>query len=188
MAESFTLLYQQPKAVLEFDSLCRLLGPLQLSVEHPGTRNVLILDDFGEHVVTTKDDVRASIEQRAEVNVEFWYAENHDLLCQLRFVGDVQVIFFSLRGLSQDECASIRRVILAAIRATDIGVRPLALVFDEEGASADVDWDDVFLGGGTSCGGGEFSLPTLVLLNEDVAKRFEGAKVETFGFGLVRAI
>jgi hypothetical protein len=141
MAERTALLYQMETSENAIDSLSEDFAAVGLSLVHPRSGQVMLLDDEGEQVPASKEELRGRI--ASSVSFQWWFAEDHAVYCRIRVSRGVRIIELGLEGCHPAELAAIGGMLgRRFMRGTP---KSIGLVFDPEGVSEGYDWDRFFL-------------------------------------------
>jgi hypothetical protein len=134
--------HREPRQTLE--SIIESLGSIGITLTHPRNGRITHLVGDGEAVVVTEDELVGGQADWARLTPQLWLSPDTYVACALRPL-DSRVVrhFYSLDGLDAEER---RRLLQWAVNYFRRAVREdtaLLLIADEEGRTADVDWDSV---------------------------------------------
>ena len=125
-----------------------LFAPIGLSLERPGTGQVLALSPLGEQHVSTREEIVAQIASRSNVNFQWWFTVSEDVYCGLHTdtENDQWRIALGLDGLEPHNIRAIVRQLLLYFKAHCGTGDAAALVVDTFGGFDEIDWDAVVVG------------------------------------------
>ncbi len=144
MKRGFCYLAEQREPRQALASIIETLGSTGITLPHPRDGRITHLVGDGEAVVVTLDELVHGQAGLARLTPQFWLSPDTYVACALRPL-DSRVVrhFYSLDGLDAEER---RRLLQWAMNYFRRAVREdtaLLLIADEEGRTADVDWDSV---------------------------------------------
>lgn len=149
MAERNALVYGRAAPRFSFGSLEGMLRSVGLSITHPSTHLVMVLDDQGDRAALSLDAFRDLLHQSHGASFQWWLADDHDVYCRIREVGDVCVVELGMEGCNPAEIQRIRDALEAQIGlSNEISI---GLVFDPQGVTEDYEWDRFFVHGDRLC-------------------------------------
>lgn len=170
MAERTAFLYEIETSKDLLDSLCEDLAAVGLSLVHPRSGQVMILDPEGEQVPVSRQELREHIAQ--EASFQWWFAEDHDVYCRVRVARGVRIIELGMEGCNAAELAAIGGML--AQRFMRGASASIGLVFDPEGVSEGYDWDRFFLDHeSVDWRDAEIGFPEMIGLSRSALERLE---------------
>jgi hypothetical protein len=131
------------------DSLTDFLRFLErsgLSLEHPRQGVVFLLDQDGEQVAASQEQLLELVQDGMTASFQLWFAWNHDVYCRVRCANQDRVIDLGLEGSTESERRRVLKALASYFRARVRDGTVLGLVFDPEGGAAGVDWVAFFQG------------------------------------------
>jgi hypothetical protein len=129
--------------VFPLGSLEKTLRSAGLSITHPSTHLVTVLDSQGDQFSLSLDAFRRALGQDHGASFQWWLADDHDVYCRIREVGGISVIELGMEGCSPTEIQGIRRMLEDFFGLSDES--SVGLVFDPQGVAEDYDWDRFFV-------------------------------------------
>ncbi|MFF9405773.1 hypothetical protein ACF1B0_09575 [Streptomyces anandii] len=152
MSDGFFHWYRSGWVPADVERLVRDLEAQDLRLSNPATGLITQIasgpESWGEQVPVSRDQFLsdAALTDDGEINFQLWLSGDTDVFTRLRRLGcGVVVVEFGLDGLSLQEQAHVVRAVSRVIHA-DL-TRCIGFVLDRQGATEDVDWDDVVLSG-----------------------------------------
>lgn len=145
MAERNALIYGRAWSTFSLDSLEKTLRLAGLSMVHPSTQLVMALDNQGEQFSLSLDDLRHAIGQEHGVSFQWWFADDHDVYCRIRGVGNISVVELGMEGCDLTELRGVRNALEGQFGQSDES--SMGLVFDPQGVTEDYEWDRFFVRG-----------------------------------------
>jgi hypothetical protein len=146
MSERTACLYASLPSAEHLDQLAAPLRALGVSLADPDTGAVVAIDEEGEPTLVPEAEFRAGLARSPETRFLWRFGPGDRRYCRVRQAGHVSVVEFALEGYAEAESRTLRDA-LEAHFVTRPG-SALGFVFDPDGATEGVDWDDFFLLGG----------------------------------------
>lgn len=143
MAERTAFVYGNVLPRFPLESLEKTLRLAGLSITHPSTHLVALLDDYGDRFSLSMNDFRMLLDQNRCASFQWWLAHDHDVYCRIREVERFSVVELGMEGCCPGEIQSI----LGALKS-QLGLsseNSVGLVFDSQGVTEDYDWDRFFV-------------------------------------------
>lgn len=137
--------HTEPRQALE--SIIETLGSVGITLTHPRDGRITHLVADGEAVVVTEDELVGGMAGRPSLTAQLWLSPDTYVACALRPL-DSGVVrhFYSLDGLDAEERHRVLEWAVDYFRRAVREDTALLVIADEEGRTADVDWDGVARG------------------------------------------
>ena len=136
------------KGAPELEAFERLLEPVGLSLENPGTRQVLALSADGDQMRTTREWIVSQLAAKRVVSIQWWYSDSEDVYC--RFKPDPAdghwSIEFGLDGVDAAKAEALITEIVAFFKENCAADNAAALVVDTTGQLEEMDWRAIVRG------------------------------------------
>jgi hypothetical protein len=116
----------------------------RVSLANPYSGRITELDDEGNQVDATEEELIQAARARARLTFQLWFSSDTDIGCSFRKVtSDIVCHAYSVDGLNADERAQLVRWAIQYFRQAVTEQTALLLVADPAGRTADIDWDAV---------------------------------------------
>jgi hypothetical protein len=134
--------HREPSEALE--SIIETLGSVGITLTHPRDGRITHLVGDGEAVVVTKDELVGGLAGRPSLTAQLWLSPDAYVACALRRLDSAVVRhFYSLDGLDTEERHRLLEWAVNYFRRAVREDAALLMIADEQGRTADVDWDGV---------------------------------------------
>ncbi len=143
MAERIAILYEHHDLPSSWESLRSSLLGVGLGLIHPGLDVVITLDDEGERVYVSEEELERRVCSDAELRFQWWFAECESVYCRIRVRQAVRIVSLGMEGCEDDQLRAIGSALLDRVAATVEDT--IGLVFDPVGFTEDYDWDRFFI-------------------------------------------
>jgi hypothetical protein len=115
-----------------------------VSLVNSSSERITELDDEGNQVDTTEEELIEAARARAHLTFQLWLSSDTDIGCSFRRVTpDIVCHAYSVDGLNADERVRLGRWAVQYFRQGVRDETALLLVVDPAGRTANVDWDAV---------------------------------------------
>jgi hypothetical protein len=144
MKRGFCYLAERRAPRQALQSIIETLGSVGITLTHPRDGRITHLVGDGDAVVVTEDELVGGQADWAHLTPQLWLSADTYVACGLRPL-DRHVVrhFYSLDGLDAGERRRLLQWAVNYFREAVGNDTALLLIADEEGRTADVDWDSV---------------------------------------------
>jgi hypothetical protein len=143
MSQPVAVLFEKRAAEALIPSLKNDLESAGLYLAKPISKNVLRLDEKGEPIETTIEELNSFFLTNNELSFQWWLLEDQSVYCRLRNYHSIQSVEFGIEGCAVDEM--LRIGVCLKQRFERSLVESWGFVFDPQGTTEDYDWSRFFI-------------------------------------------
>lgn len=126
----------------EFSRVVETLQGAGITLANPGSGGISCLTEDGDQVQGSQSEIAAAIEASSPITFQVWFSEDTDVLCSIyKLDGGALVHRYNLDGLAASERGAMAKWAIDYFKERSGQHGMLLLVCDDEGSTAEFDWD-----------------------------------------------
>lgn len=142
MRGRFCYLAEREFGPKEFSRVIETLHRIGITLANPWNRKVSMLTDDGDQNETSQAQIADIVQSSLAVTLQLWFSDDTDLVCSLYPLANGAFIQrYNLDGITPKERCIVERWAVDYFKERSTVGTALLLVVDDEGSTAEFDWD-----------------------------------------------